>query len=261
MSEAPDDLSESARNRGLKLVRSRVRSAGKAGFGKVGLTDAAGAPVFGMEGGRPAADPRELAGYLRGIGVSDWRASLGAEGPASVKLPRSRQGLRRRAPKDDPPAGPAAPEPRPDPVAAVRVATRNDAAAIEGLIGLLGHEVDEGGIRDRLLLLAAAGEAPLVATMDGEVVGLCGLHRMTVVHRPRPVGRIAILVIAETVRGKGLGRRLVEAAEAALAAAGCELIEVTSNDRLSRAHAFYRHLGFERTSMRFVRQIGPAASL
>ena len=48
---------------------------------------------------------------------------------------------------------------------------------------------------------------------------------------------------------------LVEAAEAQLKKAGCQIVEVTSNDRRAAAHAFYRHMGYERTSMRFMKKL------
>jgi GNAT superfamily N-acetyltransferase len=49
---------------------------------------------------------------------------------------------------------------------------------------------------------------------------------------------------------------LVEAAEAWMEKEGCKLVEVTSNDRRTEAHAFYRHLGYERTSIRFAKKLG-----
>ncbi len=137
----------------------------------------------------------------------------------------------------------------------VRTAVPADAEALVDLISLLGHPVDAPGIRSRLTALAAANETPLVATVGSQLVGLCGLHRSLVIHRPAPVGRITILVIAQAARGTGVGRMLVERAEAELRHSGCTLIEITSNDQLIPAHAFYRHLGYERTGVRFAKTL------
>jgi GNAT superfamily N-acetyltransferase len=78
---------------------------------------------------------------------------------------------------------------------------------------------------------------------------------MVTIHRPAPVGRIPILVVTAKARGQDIGRMLVEAVEQWCARQGCAIVEVTSNDRRGEAHAFYRHLGYERTSLRFMKQL------
>ena len=265
--ERLDQLAESARNRGLKLVRSRVRTPGKRRFGKVGLTDKAGKPVFGMDDKGPAAKPEEVEHYLRNLGAQDWGASLDV-----AVLPRKRKPVKRPRPeaandpepappprKAKPPPAPP-PEPKrkaapPPPQPKVREAKPSDADEIVKLNRLLGADVDAKAVVKGLKNLARDDLTPLVATLDKKVVGVCAIHRMVTIHRDRPVGRIGHLVVAEEVRGQGIGRMLTEGAELRLKKLGCGIIEVTSNDRLAKAHAFYRHMGYERTSMRFVKEL------
>src|SRR5439155_10354197 len=113
-----DELAESARNRGLKLVRSRVRTPGKRRFGKVGLTDAKGKPVFGMDAKGPTAKPEDAEEYLRNLGAKDWGASLDV-----AVLPKKRRPTRvaRPAANDTEPeqqptrVAPSPPPPKPKP--------------------------------------------------------------------------------------------------------------------------------------------------
>jgi N-acetylglutamate synthase-like GNAT family acetyltransferase len=238
-----DALAESARNRGLKLVRSRIRTEGKRGFGKVGLSEPGGKAVLGLDGKVPSATPEEVEEYLRNLGASDWGASLDQPMP-----PRKRKPAQKASPE-----APKPPPPPPKPM--VREARPADTAALTTLIRSLGADIDEKTVRKNLATLKNAGEASLVAVEGKDVVALCGIHRMTALHRDVPLGRINLLVVADHAQGRGIGRMLVTAAEERLRALGCEEIEITSNDRLTEAHAFYRHLGFERTSMRFIRKL------
>jgi len=258
--EQLDQLAEAARNRGLKLVRSRVRTPNKRGFGKVGLTDKSGKAVFGMDSKGPAAKPEDVEYFLRNLGAKDWGASLDV-----AVLPRKRKATKvapeaandaepepKRKPQPKP--KPAA-KPKPPPLPKVREAKPADLPRLLELIRYLGHEIDERQLRKNFKALKKSGELPLVATLDKKVVGMCGVGARVVIHRPAPLGRITALVVAEEAQGHGIGRILVEAAEAWMRKRGCKLVEVTSNDRRTAAHAFYRHLGYERSSIRFFKKL------
>lgn len=268
--EILDALAEMARNRGLKLVRSRVRTPGKRRFGKVGLTDASGKPVFGMDGKGPIGKPEEAEHFLRNLGARDWGASLDvAVMPRKKPAPSRIEGKQaepsreaandpqpaRRTPRPSPPPSPPPPPPKPAPKPKLRDARPGDAEAIAALVALLDHKVAAKGVKKRIAQLAREKLTPIVATLDKKVVGLIGIDRMTAIHRDLAVGRINILVVAGEARKQGIARMLVAEAEARLARLGCGMVEVTSNDRLAAAHAFYRHMGYERTSIRFAKTL------
>jgi len=250
-----DALAEMARNRGLKLVRSRVRTPGKRRFGKVGLTDAKGKAVLGMDDKGPVGKPEDIEDYLRNLGAKDWGASLDvAVMPRKKKPRRAAANDAQPAPRPTPPPPPP-PKPKEKPRPKLRDAKPGDAARLVELIHELGHEVTEKQVRKNLAALKKIGETPIVATLNKRMIGLVGMHRMVTVHRPAPVGRIPVLVVAKEAQGLGLGRMLVGAVEQWCRKKGCQLIEVTSNDRRAAAHAFYRHMGYERSSIRFFKKL------
>ena len=261
MSDELDPLSETARNRGLKLVRSRVRTPNKRRFGKVGLTDKSGKAVFGMDEKGPAAKPEDVEYYLRNLGAKDWGASLDVAVMPRKRKPTKakREAANDAEPAREPPPAPKKakkePKPKPPPKPKIRDAKPSDAARLSKLFTYLGHPIEEKAVRKNLSALKKTGELPLLATLDKQVVGVCGVNRRVAVHRSAPIGRISVLVVDEQAQGHGIGRMLVEAAEEWMRKKGCKLVEVTSNDRRTAAHAFYRHLGYERSSIRFFKRL------
>jgi ribosomal protein S18 acetylase RimI-like enzyme len=228
MSESDEALREMAANRGCKLVKSRLRTPGKGDYGCFGLKDAkSGREVFGFGEKGLTATSEEIADFLRGNAAATWKSSVGTA---------------RRAPRPRP-----APEPKPEPKLVLRAAKPKDAEGIAALIVALGYEVTAAEVRGRLRKVDA-----LVADRGG-IVGAVTLAMTQVLHRPKPVGRISMLVVGEEARGAGIGTALVAEAEKRLAAEGCGMIEVTSNRKRQRAHAFYEKLGYERTSYRFAK--------
>lgn len=136
----------------------------------------------------------------------------------------------------------------------VRPAEARDADALARLIDQLGYSAAPADIVVRLAEMQAEGRAALVAEDGGEVVGCLTTSVMRVLHRPAPVGRISMMVVDEDRRGRGIGAALVRAAEEALAAQGCYMVEVTSHVSRTDAHRFYERLGYERTSVRLAKE-------
>lgn len=144
----------------------------------------------------------------------------------------------------------------PAPRFSIRFARTSDVPELSRLLGELGYDIPSDVLAKRFEAFNAAGEQALVAADDQSptrLLGVATLHATPVLHRAGSVGRVTALVVDANLRGRGIGRALMEAAEQWAAERECVLIEVTSNQRRVDAHKFYEGLGYERTSYRFAR--------
>jgi len=84
-----------------------------------------------------------------------------------------------------------------------------------------------------------------VARLDGQIVGSVGVERL-------PDGRAELhrLYLDATLRGRGVGRALVEAVLGWCRAAGIKQLTLWSDTRFDRAHRLYEGMGFTKTGER-----------
>lgn len=138
----------------------------------------------------------------------------------------------------------------------IRGVTQADAADVAGLLGQLGYPTTPRDVALRLETLARDPDATvLVASGYGPVVGVVVVNWCHMLHHPRPLARLTTLVVDDRERGSGIGRMLVKAASQAARMAGCDVLELTTGAQREAAHAFYRAIGFEQSSLRFSRSL------
>ncbi|MGD8328256.1 MAG: GNAT family N-acetyltransferase [Acidobacteriota bacterium] len=128
----------------------------------------------------------------------------------------------------------------------IRRAQSDDAESLAHLSGELGYPAAAAAVAQRLAVLLDRGDhAVLVAeSAEGRVLGWA--HAFVAHRLESPsFAEIGGLVVSEGVRGQGIGRCLVAAAERWARNRGLGAIRVRSNVVREEAHAFYRRLGYE----------------
>ena len=103
----------------------------------------------------------------------------------------------------------------------------------------------------RLERMVQGGARALVATSGVDVVGLATVHLRAMINHAAPLAQLTLLVVAEERRSLGVGRALVDEAEAWAKAQGCRRIIVTTALHRAGAHAFYERIGYAHTGRRY----------
>ena len=138
----------------------------------------------------------------------------------------------------------------------IRPATAADAGDIARLITDLGYPCSEDQMRARLTALAAdAAHAAFVAEVNGKVAAMIGAFVCRIYEEDAPVGRIIALNVDGAFRRRGLGRALVERAEAWFRAQGVAAVLVNSGFRRDDAHGFYEAAGYTAKGVSFRKRL------
>jgi GNAT superfamily N-acetyltransferase len=128
----------------------------------------------------------------------------------------------------------------------IRKATRDDAARVAELSGTLGYPVSSDAMEQRLgRVLSLETHTVFVAEISGDIVGwIHGAEQEMLELGSRC--EICGLVVAEGQRGRGVGRRLVDAVEDWARTRGLEDVSVRSNVIRPESHPFYERIGYVR---------------
>jgi len=140
----------------------------------------------------------------------------------------------------------------------VRPAETADAAAIARLCGQLGYPSSATDVERRLAqALHGSDAAVFVADSAGDgVVGWVHARALHLLTRDA-CAEIGGLVVEEGQRGRGIGGRLMAAAEDWARQQGLGTLRLRSNVIRDEAHAFYRARGFtdSKTSLLFTKTL------
>lgn len=135
----------------------------------------------------------------------------------------------------------------------IAVAKPEDATRVADLLNQMGYATTELETVKRITLYGQPSYQLIIAKAEEITVGFIALHFYDVLHLPAPEGRISSFCIDEKVRGKGIGKTLLNAAEDYFKENGCYKIVLNSNLKRPETHQFYLNRGYQFTSKHFAK--------
>jgi len=138
----------------------------------------------------------------------------------------------------------------------IRAAEAADAEALADLMTQLGYETRASEMEMRMEAIRVnKNYATFVAVSKGKVCGMIGTFTCYTYEHNSPSARILALVVSEKMRGRGVGRALIDAAEKDLARKNISRIAVNTRFERKDAHEFYEKLGYTKNGFRLVKEL------
>jgi len=136
----------------------------------------------------------------------------------------------------------------------IREAREADVEALVLLLTQLGYPQDPLFVLRKLEEFHERSSSKVfVAEIGDRVVGFLSFDSEPAFHKEGRIGTIMALCVLEECRGQGIGHKLVAEAEAEAIRQGCVRLAVSSGVQRINTHQFYRNLGYEEKTKRFVK--------
>jgi GNAT superfamily N-acetyltransferase len=138
----------------------------------------------------------------------------------------------------------------------IEPAKKTDLPAIKSLLIELmaamedteGFNIDQA-VENCRALLSSPGQYVFLARQGKNIAGCINFSTRRTVMHPAPSALIDELIVAESHRGTGIGKQLIQAAVDKARILGCCEIEVSTEKSNTKARRFYKTCGFEEDAM------------
>jgi len=129
----------------------------------------------------------------------------------------------------------------------IRRAQIEDASQLIPLLKQMGYNLDVVQMAARISAYLVDNNYLLVAEEEGNILGVIGFSLFEMFRLPGKCCYIDALVIDETLRGKGVGKKLLAYAEQLAQEQGSIAVELVSANHRKKGgtHAFYENLGYK----------------
>lgn len=92
----------------------------------------------------------------------------------------------------------------------------------------------------------------IISEENGIALGFLSLNTDYKLHHKKKVATVDELIVTSKFQGRGVGTELINNAIEYSKKCDCEVIELTSNIKINKAHEFYIKNGFCKSSYKFV---------